>query len=547
LDLRFADNKTLGDAVGGGSPVTFTRASTGTFIGSDGLLKTAAVDAPRFDHSITSSTTNLLTWSEDITNTGWSLPVGGSRSSNQEAAPDGTLTADYFTSTGGGDLLRKSVTVTSGTTYTVSVYVRSVSGVTSFRLDLGDGAEFSGTLTSSWQRFVYTVAATAAQYIDFRLTGAGTVAIWGAQLEQSSTVGPYVPTTTAAATSNTTESLGLLVEEARTNSTLQSNAFTTTWGNTNVTLTSNSATSPAGDADGWLFANNTTTGNHNIGQGIAFTAAATTVSVFVKYLDHRWVGIRMGATGNQFFGSWDLQNGVVGSVTAGATIGMQAVGNGWYRLTLTATLTTAGSANCIFGLNNADAIALTSYAGTGTGIYIFGAQLEAGAFPTSYIPTTTATVTRAADVASITGSSFSSFYNQTEGTVYGEGSTFNTGASSCLVSIDDTTSNNRIQLRRSTSASTLRMVSSGGSIDANLTTGTALGANKIATGVSASNQNLVSNGAIATGITSITPMPTVTQVQIGNGPASTAFNGTIKRLTYWPVRLANTTLQQITQ
>jgi hypothetical protein len=85
---------------------------------------------------------------------------------------------------------------------------------------------------------------------------------------------------------------------------------------------------------------------------------------------------------------------------------MQAVGNGWYRLTLTATLTSAGSANVLLYLNNADSASAITYAGTGTGSYIYGAQLEAGATASSYIPTTTAAATRSADVAQITGTNF---------------------------------------------------------------------------------------------------------------------------------------------
>jgi hypothetical protein len=61
----------------------------------------------------------------------------------------------------------------------------------------------------------------------------------------------------------------------------------------------------------------------------------------------------------------------------------------------------------------------TSYSGDGTsGIYVWGAQLEAGAFPTSYIPTTASTVTRSADTATMTGTNFSSWYNQSEGTFF---------------------------------------------------------------------------------------------------------------------------------
>ena len=58
------------------------------------------------------------------------------------------------------------------------------------------------------------------------------------------------------------------------------------------------------------------------------------------------------------------------------------------------------------------------YQGEGSSIYAWGAQLEAGAFPTSYIPTTASTVTRSADLASMTGTNFSSWYNFNQGTFF---------------------------------------------------------------------------------------------------------------------------------
>ena len=53
-----------------------------------------------------------------------------------------------------------------------------------------------------------------------------------------------------------------------------------------------------------------------------------------------------------------------------------------------------------------------------SGIFIWEAQLEALAFPTSYIATTSAQVTRASDNASMTGTNFSSWYNAGQGTLY---------------------------------------------------------------------------------------------------------------------------------
>ena len=397
LDLRFADNKSLTDAATGSSLVTFTRASSGTFVGSAGVIQTAATDVPRFDHNPTTGEslgllveeqrTNLLLWSEEFSDAAWTpLSVPAAVTANNAIAPNGTLTADLITGvSAAADQLQQVVTVLNSTVYTYSIYIKQNTTLLT-RIGL-----FNAT-ASTWM-------------------GAVDIAWVAGVPSTSSTIG-----------------------------------------------------SPS---------------------GISYVAA----------------------------------------------------NNGWYRCSFALT-TTATSAQVHFHPDRSN---------TQASAWIWGAQLEEGAFPTSYIPTTTAAATRSADVASITGSAFSGWYRQDEGTVFAEGSTFNTSAASCLVSIDDTTVSNRIQLRRSPDASKLRMVSSGGAIDATLTTGTALGLNKIAAGVAVSNQNLVSNGVLATGITSIAPMPTVTQARIGSGTASSVFNGTIRRLTYWPQRLANSTLQQITQ
>ena len=343
----------------------------------------------------------------------------------------------------------------------------------------------------------------------------------------------------------TGESLGLLVEDARTN--LVRN-------NTMVGAVAGSPGTPP--TNGWVITNNATYASSIIGTG---------VENGINYIDIQYV-IAAGAAAS---------GGIIYPDTPAATASTAYTGSSYLKLVsgtspqarfvwqdnvstynrtlfdLTSTLTRytdtlttavgAGLARLAFGF-------AASPSGATFVIRIGLPQVELGAFATSVIPTTSATATRAADVASITGSNFSSWYNQTEGAVFAEGLTFGGSSTNCLVSIDDNTTSNRIQLRRTIAgpASSLRMVSSGGSIDANLTTGTALGLNKIAAGVAASNQNLASNGILATGITSITPMPVVTQAVIGNGAASTHLNGTIRRLTYWPQRLSNATLQALT-
>jgi len=93
------------------------------------------------------------------------------------------------------------------------------------------------------------------------------------------------------------------------------------------------------------------------------------------------------------------------------------VGNGWYRCTVSLAASASVAGNLQIAITNAT----TSYTGNGySGVYIWGAQLEAGAFATSYIPTVASQVTRSADSASMTGANFSSWYNAQQGTIYME-------------------------------------------------------------------------------------------------------------------------------
>ena len=100
------------------------------------------------------------------------------------------------------------------------------------------------------------------------------------------------------------------------------------------------------------------------------------------------------------------------------------VGNGWYRCIITfTTVSTSGAVinPVIYLIDNANATRAAGMTGDGySGIFIWGAQLEQGSFPTSYIKTSGASATRSADNASITGENFSSWYRQDEGSLYSE-------------------------------------------------------------------------------------------------------------------------------
>ena len=173
-------------------------------------------------------------------------------------------------------------------------------------------------------------------------------------------------------------------------------------------------------------------------------------------------------------------------------------------------------------------------------------------FASSYIPTTTATVTRAADVASITGTNFSSWYNQTEGTVFAEfGPYGNTGTSANpgIVQANNGTGANRVALFAGLTTVPVFAIDNTSVNQAYLNTPGVLSPTVTSklSGAYRSNDfaRTVNGGNLATDASGT--VPTVNQLQIGAGLGGIAgLNGTIKRLTYWPVRLANTTLQSIT-
>ena len=140
------------------------------------------------------------------------------------------------------------------------------------------------------------------------------------------------------------------------------------------------------------------------------------MSVYAKAAERTQIALQLGAD----VGYYNLSTG---AVISGANASIVSVGNGWYRCIVTGTPV---NTNSLIYLASGGA---ASYTGDGTsGVYIWGAQLEAGAFATSYIPTTSASVTRAADSATMTGSNFSSWFNATQGTVVVEGVRTGTGS-----------------------------------------------------------------------------------------------------------------------
>ena len=220
----------------------------------------------------------------------------------------------------------------------------------------------------------------------------------------------------------TGESLGLLVEEQRTNLLLRSEEFdNASWSKVFATVSANQTTAPDGTSNADKLIGNATLDGHYVQQNIsgAISGINYTSAVFAKASELSRFELLHAIGSTLYVQGYDLSNGtLLTRVTAGTTAAtggfIQAVGNGWYRCGITQTSDgTAGAVRCT--LRSANTVAFDA---TSQGVFLWGAQLEAGSFPSSYIPTTAAAVTRSADVASITGTNFSSWYRQDEGTMF---------------------------------------------------------------------------------------------------------------------------------
>ena len=225
-------------------------------------------------------------------------------------------------------------------------------------------------------------------------------------------------------------SLGLLIEESRTNLITYSEDFSdASWTKQNAGITTNTSATTAPDgtnnAEKLIESLDVSTTYHVINKFGGFSATSGTsytYSLFVKAAERTKciIGFDIGsAFSNYQYGLYDLSAGTSSIFLGSPTISITPYPNGWYRCSVTAAAT--GTATAIYTLQTYTTS--NGYVGDGTsGIYIWGAQLETRAFPTSYIPTVASTVTRTGDLAYIDLPS-NNWYNYSQGSLVFQHST----------------------------------------------------------------------------------------------------------------------------
>ena len=562
--------------------LTFTRNSNATRVNAGGLVEKVR------ENLLLQSNQFDTTWGNSAT-----IEVGGQSGydgSSDAWRIDKTSASGFiYQASSQSGLLTASVYIKAGTLNWATIQISGINNVRTF-YDLQNGVlgtSLSNVLDANiedvgggWYRCSITYNGLTGNFRIFPADAdndtsgtSGNIYIQDAQLETGDIATDYIATTSAAVSVgpvanlprlnypiNSDGSVGcpsLLLEPQRTNLALYSEQFdNAAWTKNAVTISANTATSPDGYANADKIEENTTNTSHRISVIFSFTGPITyTASCFLKAAERSigYLYVGTSAFGGDKIAYFNLANGTIGTTSSGATASIENYGNGWYRCSVTATsISGALSAGFNVGVSQADGV--LSYAGTtGSGILAWGAQLEAGSYATSYIPTLGASVTKLADAAYKTG--ISSLIGQTEGTLFVEvdtavlGAVFGVFNRRFLTISDGTTSNRIIVLQNFSDDSIGLLVSVGGASQVSIVSAAnQSGIKKIAVGYANNDFVMYING-VQIGTDTSGSVPACSRVGVGSYETSDNISNAacpVSQTLLFKTRLTNAQLAELT-
>jgi len=547
----------------GSGDLVVTRATTATRVNSAGLVELVPV--------------NLFTYSEQFDNAAWSK-YQATVTANDTTAPNGTLTADKLASSTSATAVLYRTAATEANAATISVYAKAgtndildigftnVSDYT-VKANLTTGtitsatSGITGTITSvgnGWYRVTATRTMTASGtgFINNANTVSGRyIHIWGAQLVTGSSAKEYFPTTTRLNMPRIDYTNGscpsILVEPQRTNLQTYSEDFSNAvYIKVGATVSTNIGTAPDGNTTADKLTEDTSTGLHTAAiVASQATGGDYTFSVFVK---------ANGRTKFQLSEAFSIGGNVTFNLTAGTATTtapakngkIENYGNGWYKCSATWTFT--GGATTVLYLNLLNDSGASTYTGNGTGgVNLWGAQLEAGSYNTSYIPTVASSVTRNADVISKTG--ISSLINSQEGVLFLNSSALENNTTARFIELNDNTGgiSNNIYFRYEPFSNVIAYtVFSGGALQCNISysLSSQKDYNKMAFVWALNRFEIWVNGAKVVEDTSgVVPVSSsINKLMFSQRNGTENYEGNLKTLAIWKTALTNAELAELT-
>jgi hypothetical protein len=552
----------------GSGDLTFTRASGATRVGANGLIEEVRTNL------VLQSNTFSTTWVNSDSN-----------ETSGQAGYDGTNNAWRLTTTLSGGFIFQGVAISGITTFSIYAKAGTQNGIILYSVHVAQGINFNlstgvvgaafvaaplgsriESIGNGWYRCSITVSSSSTN--NFRIyvsdgtnPSLGNVLIQNSQVEAGDIATNYIPTTTAAVSVGPVSNVPrldytnsscprLLLEPQRTNLFTFSESFDdSSWTKAGSTITANNATSPDGYSSADRIVETATTATHLILRSVALTAASHTFSCFIKAVSGstRNVGLLFNTTGKGVIVNPSNGAVVLYSGTTAADVKIETYSNGWYRVAVTATTAAITESLRIYLANGTTWTA--PYAGDGTSsALIWGAQVEAGAYATSYIPTLGATVTRVADAASKTG--ISSLLSASEYTLFWEGTHIPTGQFNSFMTIYNA-ANNAFSARfyRNNTNNEVRATMFNPSTSFSLDMGSGITASyiKCALRVKAGNYAFYVNGSLVNSSTNaLAPSNILDSVNLQFYGSSQSFDQNTAQALFFKTGLTNAQLAELT-